>query len=73
VNRSILILTIIALPVIWVLWGVAYTMAGDCPGLDDTELASCVTHKNFVGYVAIAIGVGVYAAIAWALKRKGRR
>ena len=57
----------------YLLWVAAYNAAGDCVALTGNELGNCVSHKNNVGYAAIAISMALFLCIGFMLQRKGRR
>jgi uncharacterized membrane protein len=48
-------------------------MAGDCPGLDGSDLSTCVAQKNNAGYVALAACALVYGALVMIIRRRGPR
>ena len=45
-RKSIIVLTLVAIPITAFVWSYAYMMAGDCPGLDGGALNACVSQKK---------------------------
>ena len=72
-RRSLIVLTIVAIPMAAFVWSYAYMMAGDCPGLDGSDLNACVAQKNNAGYVALAACALVYGALVMIIRRRGQR
>ena len=71
-RKSIIVLTLVAIPITAFVWSYAYMMAGDCPGLDGGALNACVSQKNNAGYVALGVCTLIYGAAAILLRRRGR-
>jgi hypothetical protein len=73
VRKSIIVLTLMAIPITAFVWSYAYMMAGDCAGLGADDLNSCIAQKNNAGYVAIAACALLYGAVVIFLRRRGQR
>jgi uncharacterized membrane protein len=63
----------VAIPIAAFVWSYFYMMAGDCPGLDDSDLKTFVAQKNNAGYVALSVCALVYGALVMIIRRRGQR